>query len=335
MEQLLDATEPTGSALTSNGFAWRQVPFTREGWDSEFPENVVTTSLGEVIPVSPEMVDQHSLDGESLIGLIRPTLEQPSFITTDLALRFHRPVLDAEGDVRGLVVVTLAIDFISVTVVDVIQHTVILNRVPSAEIELNADESSDDIALFKCLSASLPDGISVHVTDYSLASALMGWQVEFFKSEHGPIPDGARWITVHPNGEGTKGVPLLVQPAKDNSGTFHVIGGAGGKLNYLKLRGVKSEGEYQNDAKEKAEQRKAEKKQQTAEDKASGIHDAKTSARAEITAQRDKARDEFVSAVADAMGWGEDETKFKSDGLTPAAVIKGEADHDKPSGFVT
>lgn len=67
-----------------------------------------------------------------------------------------------------------------------------------------------------------------------------------------------------------KGVPLLVIPAKDNSGTFHVIGGAGGKLNYLKLRGVKSEAEYQNDAKEKAEQ-----KQQTAEDKASRIHDAK------------------------------------------------------------
>ena len=56
------------------------------------------------------------------------------------------------------------------------------------------------------------------------------------------IPPGARWITVRPNGPGTEGRPVLVQPAAD--GAYHVIGGAGGKLNYLKLTGVRSEASY-------------------------------------------------------------------------------------------
>jgi hypothetical protein len=34
----------------------------------------------------------------------------------------------------------------------------------------------------------------------------------------------------------------LIQPSTD--GAHHVIGGAGGKLNYLKLTGVKSEAAY-------------------------------------------------------------------------------------------
>lgn len=55
------------------------------------------------------------------------------------------------------------------------------------------------------------------------------------------IPAGARWITVRPNGPGTEGHPVPIQPSGD--GAFHVIGGAGGKLNNLKLTGVRSEAE--------------------------------------------------------------------------------------------
>lgn len=47
------------------------------------------------------------------------------------------------------------------------------------------------------------------------------------------IPEGARWITVHPNGTGSKEQAVLVQEIKHGSSVFHVIWGAGSKLNYL------------------------------------------------------------------------------------------------------
>jgi len=63
------------------------------------------------------------------------------------------------------------------------------------------------------------------------------------------IPPGARWITVHPNGKDAKGQPVLVQPEKN--GTYRVIGGAGGKLSFLKLRGVRSKTTYKQEAAER------------------------------------------------------------------------------------
>ena len=51
-----------------------------------------------------------------------------------------------------------------------------------------------------------------------------------------------RWVTVHPWGTEGKGVPVLIQLRKD--GSWSVIGGAGGKLNHLRLTGIKSEEEY-------------------------------------------------------------------------------------------
>jgi hypothetical protein len=70
----------------------------------------------------------------------------------------------------------------------------------------------------------------------------------FFKA----LGAGERWITVHPNGRGENGVPIMIRETTHGSGTYHVIGGAGGKLNYLKLRGVKSEADYRQEV---AEQR--------------------------------------------------------------------------------
>lgn len=71
----------------------------------------------------------------------------------------------------------------------------------------------------------------------------------------GSIPPGAHWITVHPNGDGP-GQPVLIQPQPD--GSAKVIGGAGGSLNHLRLRGVKSKSDYKEEAKQKAaDKRKA------------------------------------------------------------------------------
>lgn len=53
--------------------------------------------------------------------------------------------------------------------------------------------------------------------------------LELFYSFFRALPPGARWITVRPNGPGTNGHPILIQPAGD--GAYRVIGGAGSKLN--------------------------------------------------------------------------------------------------------
>ncbi|MBT9158987.1 MAG: ATP-dependent RNA helicase DbpA [Dehalococcoidia bacterium] len=49
----------------------------------------------------------------------------------------------------------------------------------------------------------------------------------------GPLPEGAKWITLHPNGAKGKGVPVIIREHPD--GTATVIGGAGGSLNHLHL----------------------------------------------------------------------------------------------------
>jgi hypothetical protein len=115
------------------------------------------------------------------------------------------------------------------------------------------------------------------------------------------IPDGAHWITVHPNGPGSKGQPLLIQPQSD--GSARVVGGAGGSLNYLKLRGVKSHSGYKNEAIASAAKRRAQKKEQTAADKESGIHGAKQEARKQIQEQRKGVEAKLISAVGKAAGW--------------------------------
>ena len=48
---------------------------------------------------------------------------------------------------------------------------------------------------------------------------------------------------MHPHGEDEKGVPVKIRESKTEPGTWHVVAGAGGKLNYLRLTGVKTPGE--------------------------------------------------------------------------------------------
>ncbi len=117
------------------------------------------------------------------------------------------------------------------------------------------------------------------------------------------IPAGARWITVHPNGKGEKGQPVLIQETSPGSGVHRVIGGAGGSLNYLKMTGVRSEAEYRRTAadrkKAKAEQRKEQRKQ----DKALGLAKPKQEAKARIDEALAKKRAEIIQQAAAAMGW--------------------------------
>lgn len=119
------------------------------------------------------------------------------------------------------------------------------------------------------------------------------------------LAPGERWITVHPNGASGKGVPLMVREAEHGSGTYHVIGGAGGKLNYLKLTGIKPESSYKQEASERAKARTEEKKQQQKRDKELGLDQGKGKAREEVKRQKHQAQKDFIQAVAQKMKWSE------------------------------
>jgi hypothetical protein len=69
---------------------------------------------------------------------------------------------------------------------------------------------------------------------------------------------GERWITVHPNGPGTDGQPVLIRQMPD--GAAKVIGGAGGRLNHLRLMGVRSEAEYKESVRRAADARRADRR---------------------------------------------------------------------------
>lgn len=77
------------------------------------------------------------------------------------------------------------------------------------------------------------------------------------------LKSNERWITVHPNGPGTKGRPILISANPD--GTHSVIGGAGGALNHLRLRNVMDQAS--DEAKEKAEKQKEKAKERRREKK--------------------------------------------------------------------
>jgi len=139
---------------------------------------------------------------------------------------------------------------------------------------------------------------------------------------------GERWITVHPPGH-DKGTPILIQEHPD--GTATVIGGAGGSMNHLKLRGVSSSS-YRDELSQKAADRRAARKEMQAQEKADGTHAAKQAARKELREQVKQVRSDFVQTVAEAAGWSKKDVDFDEDahaGLSDAAIAKARVQHEK------
>lgn len=112
---------------------------------------------------------------------------------------------------------------------------------------------------------------------------------------------GERWITVKPNGPDAKGVPVIIR--ENNDGTAHVVGGAGGKLNYLKLKGVRNPDEYRSEVAERRKAAAETKKQQVAREKELGTHQTKNAQREQVSAQQREHERAFVKTVAETMGW--------------------------------
>ena len=115
----------------------------------------------------------------------------------------------------------------------------------------------------------------------------------------------------------------MIQPTPD--GGARVIGGAGGSLNYLKIRHVKSESEYKQEASQKQKDKQEAAKAQRKADKAAGLVDSKKKAHADIKKQRTEHEKKFVQAVAQSMGWKDEELKLPESAtkdLSEAAVNK-------------
>mgnify|MGYP001559157058 FL=1 len=135
---------------------------------------------------------------------------------------------------------------------------------------------------------------------------------------------GERWITVHPNGEDEPGVPVIIKEHAD--GTAHVIGGAGGKINYLKLTKLRSEDEWKQAAGERKEAARAAEKQRVEsmsdEEKATEQHSLE-----DLKTKRDMTQAEYVHAVMAAHGvsdkdWQIPEETLAAMGEKPGAMAQ-------------
>lgn len=143
------------------------------------------------------------------------------------------------------------------------------------------------------------------------------------------IPPGAHWITINSHGAG-KGQPVLIQPQAD--GSAKVIGGAGGSLNHLRLRGVKSHTEYKAEAAKKQAEKKKAKQEKVAADKAAGVHVVKKEAHDEIKRQRLEAEKGVIQAVAKLTGWKPEDLAFKASdypNLSDKALAKVSEKHHR------
>lgn len=147
-------------------------------------------------------------------------------------------------------------------------------------------------------------------------------------------PNGERWITLHPHGDEGHSVRVLIRPS-GKDGTAHVIGGAGGRLNYLKVQ-MRTPEEYRQMAADRKAKQKADAAKRRAEDaaaaKEAGQPMAKRPGRAAaLKALRDNHRaeqDAIEKQIAAEMGWDDaalDEESTR--GLDDKTAAKAEREH--------
>lgn len=140
------------------------------------------------------------------------------------------------------------------------------------------------------------DDIGERVVMKSVAEALFGTLLRKADYIDNPEAHGLRWITVHPNGDDSKGVPLLVH---DNGEQYTVVGGAGGKMNQMVMQKPKGK---EWDARKTA--RRARRDELQKQKKAAMTEDEKAW-REKATQERSKAAEGFKGlreAIAAKMG---------------------------------
>ena len=172
---------------------------------------------------------------------------------------------------------------------------------------------------------------------------------DFAKSEMGKTYTDEqgefRWLTVHPGGKNHEGQVVKIRESKTEKGTWHVVGGAKGKLNYLRLTGIATPAEYAERAKSKrkaaTEKKKSERETEHArrESLTPDQREAERGQRQAEKVERDNARKtidehqrEIVEEAAEAFGWSDDEWKFDREALEkekvqPARIAQLEREH--------
>lgn len=131
------------------------------------------------------------------------------------------------------------------------------------------DVGGDLSAAADVLAARASDPTAARAYLGALAKSAQDWG----RTLDGQVSDLAkarRWITAHPNGPGTRGIPLLIESTA--GGGAKIIGGAGGKLNGQELGKLKpgAGGEAKN-----TREHKAEAEAEAAKPKLSTTHRAK------------------------------------------------------------
>lgn len=136
---------------------------------------------------------------------------------------------------------------------------------------------------------------------------------------------GYRWITVHPQGEESGGMPVKIKVNPDGTGT--VVAGAGGSLNAMKLTKLKSPDEWRLAARKRREAQKQREK-----DLPASVKDAKREAAEKIAQAKAEADARLIATVAEAQGWEEsvaiDEETAKHMPADVKRRIEGERQRD-------
>ena len=357
-------------SLRAHAAPWRHVDFSPEAWNAEFPNGQVHTPIGDIKLGENQRDKLSSRDRARYFGLIKPTLEAPTYIVVDhespakvqerlernetverpSVFQFIRAFMQEDGRHQGFMCVTVSRDGLEILVSASPRKIARLARsvrdgailtVGSAVAGEAASPGREDglnkAVSFEYLTAFDPESQQgIVICAWGLFKALIGFvpdEEPLIKrmspdgesdakssaktkapAHHAAIPAGARWITVHPGGnKNAKGQPILVVPHPHKKGAYSVIGGAGGKLNYLKIRGLKSDQEYKAEAGERHTAKKQLEQQRIAADKEAGIHTGKTAAKQAITAQTQTAQRTLIEHVARMAGWKEAETSFPAE----------------------
>lgn len=350
-------------SLITNAAPWRHIEFSEQAWREEFPGGIVRTPIGKVKMGEAQREKLQERQRKHYFGLIRPTLENPAYIVAELegkdvlaeriargegaerqsVIQFIRVFKDVNGRHHGFMCVTVARDGVEVSVSSsprklrrlarAVKEGAILTVGSTLAGETTSPGREDGLA--KAVSyhhlSSWDTGsqLGFAVYDFALFRALVGLAAtEFLKAS--ATPPGARWITVHPGGKESTGVPVLIQETASGSGAYHVIGGAGGKLNYLKLRGVRSEAEYKQEAAERVAERRAQTKEQAKRDKEAGIYQQKQEAKRAVQGQRQEGQKKFIAQVAESMGWqGHEFDLTPYEGASHGARKRAEREHHR------
>lgn len=142
-------------------------------------------------------------------------------------------------------------------------------------------------------------------------------------------PQGERWITLKPHGDEGHSVRVLIRPS-GKDGTARVIGGAGGRLNYLKLQLKTPEQYKQQAALRKQQQREqAAKQRQEAKEAGGTPKPGRNAALKKVREDHKAAQEELHRQIAEAMGWQHEPDPESLRGLDDEGQKKAIAEHRK------